>query len=141
MADPQLNQRRGPAAVVWTVSAIAVWLICLPAAWVIVSALHVALTSAKEWPVRFNALLFSYLYAGWAPLIVALVSLWLLGHHITRHFRLVSIGISLLLGGWLGFYLVGIDEPAVQMVLLAWGIFGVLAPFLIHPGGAPPSPG
>lgn len=112
----------------WMAASVALWGLCLPVAWVVVNGAHVVFTAADEFPVELGATLWSYVYGGVLPLVVTLVVLVYLARLRPAEFRPGAVALSLLLGSWFGFYLVGPDQPVVQSVLLAWTGFGLLVP-------------
>jgi hypothetical protein len=127
--DTATNGRGTIANLAWIVAALALWLLCLPMAWFVVNSVHVLITAAEDFPSTLGQSTFSYVYAGIAPLVASLVALWWLGKAATgRSFRFGAVAICLLFGSWFGLYLVGTDEVVIQLVLLAWALFGAFVP-------------
>lgn len=135
-----MDRFHGPAAMVaWIVVSVALWAICLPGAWALVNLGHVAFTAATRFPAELGGTLFSYAYGGIFPLVAALPAVVMVGRARPEIFRAGAVGISVLLGSWLGFYLVHLDDPVIQAVMLAWLAFGALVPRPPGPGSGPGS--
>jgi hypothetical protein len=120
---------RGALTVAWVVAAVVLWSACVPLSWFVVNGVHVLVTEAHTFPASLGESAFSYVYAGVLPLIATLLALWWLSaSRGGRLFRIAAIAVSLFFGSWFGFYLVGADEVVIQLVLVAWGLFGSLVP-------------
>ena len=112
----------------WVATAMGMWALCLPLAWLAVNGVHVLLTSAERFPAELGATAWSYGYGGVVPLVVTIPVLFYVARARRPWFRGSAVALCLVLGSWFGSYVVGIDEPVIQTVLVAWGCFGLIVP-------------
>lgn len=134
---------RALRALGWLLASLALWVAVLPVSWVLVNGAHMVLTGERRAPTDFwEVAVLSWLYAGILPLVAVLGVLWFLARAGRPPFRRGAIVASLLLGGWLGAYLILLLEPAIQTVLVSWAAFGALVPRPpVGPRGAGLGPG